>query len=207
MYWMILFIVNWIPTAPTKSVWNQNLEQKFRQTHTHTHSFTHTEMQPTSNNTPNGLSRGLARFRSAPATWLEALLESEEEHEEEDEDAKESIFHPSPVAKPPPPTSRFYSPPENLTKPGFVDPEVLRSSPFLRQNSSPAEFLGQISPAGSSDAYFSNFGVPANYDSHSSTKRPREVDSIIIITYKICMYILYVICTVFNLVCIVFIHL
>lgn len=125
-------------------------------------------MQPTGNAT-NGLSRGLARFRSAPATWLEALLESEEEPE--DDEAKESIFHPSPAPAPPTATSQFFSPPENMNKPGFLDPEVLRSSPFLRQNSSPAEFLG---PASGADAYFSSFGVPANYDSLSSTKRPRE---------------------------------
>lgn len=124
-------------------------------------------MQPTGNAT-NGLSRGLARFRSAPATWLEALLESEEEPE--DDEAKESIFHPS-AAQPAPATAPYFSPPENTNKPGFLDPEVLRSSPFLRQNSSPAEFLG---PAGGADAYFSSFGVPANYDSLSSTKRPRE---------------------------------
>ncbi|KAL8110178.1 hypothetical protein AgCh_026046 [Apium graveolens] len=128
-------------------------------------------MQPTGNS-PNGLSRGLARFRSAPATWLEALLESEEEPE--DDEAKESIFHPSPSPAPAPATTpvvttQFFSP--NMTKPGFVDPEMLRSLPFLRQNSSPAEFLG---PAGGSDSYFSSFGVPANYDSLSSTKRPRE---------------------------------
>ncbi|KAL1833633.1 hypothetical protein ACET3Z_003284 [Daucus carota] len=167
---MFLFIVNWIPTAPNKKCLklkprSRNLDK----IHTLSHTFI---MQPTGNSANSGLSRGLARFRSAPATWLEALLESEEEPEEE-EDAKESIFHPSP-AKPPPPATHYFSPPETMAKPEFLDPELLRSSPFLRQNSSPAEFLGQISPAGGSDAYFSNFGVPASYDSLSSTKRPRE---------------------------------
>lgn len=149
-------------------------------------------MQPTGNAT-NGLSRGLARFRSAPATWLEALLESEEEPEEDE--AKESIFHPSPAPVPAPATTQFFSPPESMTKPSFVDPEMLRSSPFLRQNSSPAEFLG---PAGGSDAYFSSFGVPANYDSLSSTKRPREVDFVnSLLTELVCIVVNDLLCVYF----------
>lgn len=118
-------------------------------------------MQPTGSG-GGGPSRGLARFRSAPATWLEALLESEEEEEEE------SILPPKPSTATPPTT----------TNPGLF------SSPFLRQNSSPAEFLGQIRTG--SDGYLSNFALLPHYDHYlPSTKRPREVNSVKILWVKV----------------------
>ncbi|PIN08848.1 hypothetical protein CDL12_18565 [Handroanthus impetiginosus] len=111
----------------------------------------------------NRSSGGLARYRSAPATWLEALLESDEEQ-------SEAVLD---IPKPPPSASA-----------SDVDLELLESagpgglSNFLRQNSSPAEFLSLLN---SSDGYFSNLGIPANYDyvsSPSSAKRPREAEDL-----------------------------
>ncbi|CAK9187378.1 unnamed protein product [Ilex paraguariensis] len=137
-------------------------------------------MQPTSGGGGNtGLSRGgLTRFRSAPATWLEALLESEEENDV----VLDSL-------KPPPPTSQSLSQlpqPSSATTPTsrFVDQGLFETggTSFLRQNSSPAEFLAQINSG--SDGYFSNFGISTNYDYISSSvdvspsgKRSREEDS------------------------------
>ncbi|KAM7512670.1 hypothetical protein LguiB_011545 [Lonicera macranthoides] len=135
---------------------------------------------------PTGGGGGLARFRSAPASWLEALLESEEE---ELEDVVVDPPTPKPTATTP--THQLHNispnPPKNPS--AVVDPELLfgstvgggSSSSFLRQNSSPAEFLSQI------DGYFSNFGIPPppNYDHYlsptldvsGSSKRPRVIDS------------------------------
>lgn len=139
---------------------------------------------------PTGGGGGLARFRSAPATWLEALLESEEE---ELEDVVVDPPTPKPTTTPTPThTHQLHNispnPPKNPS--AVVDPELLfgstggggcSPSSFLRQNSSPAEFLSQI------DGYFSNFGIPPppNYDHYlsptldvsGSSKRPRVIDS------------------------------
>lgn len=130
-------------------------------------------MQPTGSG--GGLSRGLARFRSAPATWLEALLESEEVEVEEEESILDLDPPPKPTTTP---TQSFTPPPTAAANKTYVDPGLFSSpgsSAFLRQNSSPAEFLAQINSG--SDGYFSNFGIPANYDYLPSSKRPREVDS------------------------------
>lgn len=137
----------------------------------------------------NGLSKGggLARFRSAPATWLEALLEDEE---------TDVVLDPPVLAtsnKPPlhPPVGASSQPQSTeVSSAGgryAADLGLLDSvgsgagglSGLLRQNSSPAEFL--------SDGYFSSFGIPTNYDylmssspldvSESPSKRPREADS------------------------------
>lgn len=124
---------------------------------------------------------GLSRFRSAPATWLEALLESDTENE--------VILNPSsPILhtpnKPPPHPS---TPKLKLETGGATrftgDPGLFESggsSNFLRQNSSPAEFLSHIS----SDGYFSNYGIPSSLDYLSpsvdvsqSAKRTRDDDS------------------------------
>ncbi|KAK3012871.1 hypothetical protein RJ639_009848, partial [Escallonia herrerae] len=134
-------------------------------------------MQPTGGG--GELSRGLARFRSAPATWLEALLEEEED----------VIDPPKPPTQClnnlPPPTSAAPStrPSAGFPDPGLFVPGGGSSSGigFLRQNSSPADLLAQIS-SGGPDGYFSNF--PASYDylsaadASTSGKRPREVDSV-----------------------------
>uniref|UniRef100_A0A5B6ZYB1 Putative Basic helix-loop-helix DNA-binding superfamily protein isoform 2 n=1 Tax=Davidia involucrata TaxID=16924 RepID=A0A5B6ZYB1_DAVIN len=137
-------------------------------------------MQPSRGGGGSGeLSRGLARFRSAPATWLEALLESEEE----DDLLKPSHECLTPTNSATPTTRNSACSYVSASDPGLLDASSAASGlGFLRQNSSPAEFLAQISSG--SDGYFSNFGIPANYDYLSSTidsppsgKRPREVDS------------------------------
>lgn len=118
-------------------------------------------MQPASGGESGELSRsgGLARFRSAPATWLEALLES-------DEESSDVVLE---LPKPP--------------SDAATDLELLESagsgglSNFLRQNSSPAEFLSLLN---NTDGYFSSLGIPASYGYHSSTsaKRARQGDTL-----------------------------
>ncbi|KZV40881.1 hypothetical protein F511_05126 [Dorcoceras hygrometricum] len=118
-------------------------------------------MQSESGGESGELSRGggLARFRSAPATWLEALLESDEEPSD--------VF----MELPKPPSD------------AATDLELLEStgsgglSNFLRQNSSPAELLSLLN---NSDGYFSSLGIPASYDYPSSTsaKRARHGDAL-----------------------------
>ncbi|CAI9114917.1 OLC1v1015742C1 [Oldenlandia corymbosa var. corymbosa] len=140
---------------------------------------------------------GLARFRSAPATWLEALLEEDVNEAALDSPAiapaTTSAITTSAAAMPPlhpPSRSQAQSTqPSSVTGSSrFADDLGLLDSVgsggggltgLLRQNSSPADFL--------SDGYFSSFGIPANYDylmgssplhaSESPSKRPRESDS------------------------------
>ncbi|KAF3445420.1 hypothetical protein FNV43_RR10596 [Rhamnella rubrinervis] len=102
-----------------------------------------------------GLSRGgLARFRSAPATWLEALLEDEEEDPLKPNQCLTQLL----TENSPTTSSRdsvpFASP--------LADPGGSFDGGFLRQNSSPADFLGNSSSF--SEGYLSNFGIPANFD-------------------------------------------
>ncbi|CAI9786954.1 unnamed protein product [Fraxinus pennsylvanica] len=128
-------------------------------------------MQPASGGGSSELSRsgggGLARFRSAPATWLEALLES-------DEEPSEVVLDPPLLSSSKPPPVPPHSATSNATATSRFDTdlsllETLSGGPshglsnFLRQNSSPAEFLSQIN----SDGYFSSFGIP-DYTSPSS---------------------------------------
>ncbi|KAH6785688.1 hypothetical protein C2S51_038143 [Perilla frutescens var. frutescens] len=111
---------------------------------------------------------GLARYRSAPATWLEALLESDEEQPLPD------VVLDTP--KPPPP------PPPNASAVD-VDLELLESaggggfSNFLRMNSSPAEFLSLLN---NSEGFFSNLGIPSNYEllSAPAAKRARDAEDL-----------------------------
>lgn len=107
---------------------------------------------------------GLARYQSAPATWLEALLESDEEQTLPD------VVLDNP--KPPPPNASAAD----------MDLELLESggggfSNFLRMNSSPAEFLSLLN---SSEGFFSNLGIPANYEFVPATvaKRAREAEDL-----------------------------
>ncbi|KAL9245474.1 hypothetical protein vseg_019121 [Gypsophila vaccaria] len=110
---------------------------------------------------------GLARFRSAPATWLDALLDDD--------------LHADPL-KHEPDTNNLGSLTQLLTSPdpnpassgraaSFIQPTTPDSafyaagsggapSAFQRMNSSPAEFMG-----GNIDGYFSSFGIPSSsYD-------------------------------------------
>ncbi|XP_047950460.1 transcription factor bHLH80-like [Salvia hispanica] len=110
---------------------------------------------------------GLARYRSAPATWLEALLESDEEQVLPD-----VVLD---IPKPPPPP--------NASSTAEVDLELLESaggggfSNFLRMNSSPAEFLSLLN---SSEGLFSNLGIPADYElvPANQGKRAREAEDL-----------------------------
>ncbi|KAI3726579.1 hypothetical protein L1987_66377 [Smallanthus sonchifolius] len=118
-------------------------------------------MQPTGGGGGGG---GLSRFRSAPATWLEALLESEEE-----EDV---------IIDPPKPTltphTSISTATADTSKPTFVDPNLLIPNPIgLRQNSSPAEFLSQIN---NPDAFLPNYPT-ANFDDYLSSSRDIGLDN------------------------------
>ncbi|XP_073124888.1 transcription factor bHLH80 isoform X2 [Henckelia pumila] len=116
-------------------------------------------MQPASGAESGELSRsgGLARFRSAPATWLEALLES-------DEESSDVVFE---LPKPQPDAATDLDLLESTGSGGL--------SNFLRQSSSPAEFLSVLNK---NDGYFSGLGIPASYGYPSSTsaKRARQGD-------------------------------
>nr|XP_043616996.1 transcription factor bHLH81-like [Erigeron canadensis] len=119
-------------------------------------------MQPTSGGTTGA---GLSRFRSAPATWLEALLESEED---------EIIDPPKPIPLLPPHTSSATANSSsrltnNSNTTNYFDHNINSSnsnSMFVpnpvglrshdRQNSLPAEFLSQIN---TSDAFMSNYST------------------------------------------------
>ncbi|KAL7086350.1 hypothetical protein ACP275_14G333700 [Erythranthe tilingii] len=104
---------------------------------------------------------GLARYRSAPATWLEALLESDDEQPQLLLDTPKS--------------------PPNAD----IDLELFEStsggglSNFLRMNSSPADFLSLLS---NSEAYFPNLPIPGNHFDYVSSpppaKRPREAEDL-----------------------------
>ncbi|KAI8526596.1 hypothetical protein RHMOL_Rhmol12G0008500 [Rhododendron molle] len=119
--------------------------------------------------------RGLARFRSAPASWLEALLESEE-----DEDDNDPLLNPTTQFQTQlkPPTAQF--PPTSYADPASF--EAGGGPAFLRHNSTPADFLAQISAG--PDGYFSSFGIPSGYDYTASSvdvspssKRHKEADT------------------------------
>ncbi|KAK9743276.1 hypothetical protein RND81_03G228400 [Saponaria officinalis] len=122
---------------------------------------------------PSELSRlGLARFRSAPATWLDALLDDDDHHGT----LTQLLSSVDPVPNPGPAQS---SRPGNYLKvdgpdPGLVEGAPVNSAAFHRMNSSPAEFLGA-----NMDGYFSGFGIPAtSYDDVSpARKRLRESDT------------------------------
>ncbi|XVE55030.1 hypothetical protein DITRI_Ditri03aG0128400 [Diplodiscus trichospermus] len=120
---------------------------------------------------------GLARFRSAPATWLEALLEEEDEDPLKPNQCLTQLL----TADSATPTARNSVPFPNSADP--AGPGLFEPTGFHRQNSSPADFLGNSS-ASASNACFSNFGVPASYDYSSppidvspSSKRARELDT------------------------------
>ncbi|CAI9754304.1 unnamed protein product [Fraxinus pennsylvanica] len=132
-------------------------------------------MQPAGGGGSSELNRsggsGLVRFRSAPATWLEALLQSEEE-------PSEIVLDPPLLSSSKPPPVPPYSATGTATSQYDTDLSLLETissgpspglSNFLRQNSSPAEFLSQIN----SDGYFSSFEIP-EYTSPSSVSVSSE---------------------------------
>lgn len=126
---------------------------------------------------------GLARFRSAPASWLEALLEDDEEDPLKPNQSLTQLLAASNSCTPTPtPTSKedYATFDSSSADPGLFDSG---SSPALfRQNSSPAELLRNSSLG--SEGYFSNFSIPANYNYVSNnintppgSNRAREVEA------------------------------
>ncbi|XP_070669966.1 transcription factor bHLH80-like isoform X2 [Malus domestica] len=91
---------------------------------------------------------GLGRFSSAPAAWLEALLEEDEED-------------------PLKPTQCLTELLADNTPCTTVDPASYEAADgyLSRQHSSPADFSG----GGGSGGYFSGFGIPAHLDLVSSS--------------------------------------
>ncbi|CAM8999651.1 unnamed protein product [Rhodiola kirilowii] len=135
-----------------------------------------------------GLSRGgggLARFRSAPATWLEALLEDDDDEGEGVEDSLEAL---KPTESLTQLLSSSSSHPINSsgggsqlrTSAGFDvaggDLGIFESSSaaaFLRQNSSPADLF-----AGGYDGFFANYGQDyLSTPPPAGSKRPTEAIS------------------------------
>ncbi|GKV35210.1 hypothetical protein SLEP1_g43512 [Rubroshorea leprosula] len=117
------------------------------------------------------LSRGgLTRFRSVPATWLDALFEEDEEDPLKPNQCLTQLL-----------TSPTVTPATRNSGPfatSAADPGLFEPSGFQRQNSSPANLIGN------SDGYFSNYGIPSNYeylsqgvDVSSPNKRSREADT------------------------------
>ncbi|XP_076882139.1 transcription factor bHLH80-like [Bidens hawaiensis] len=114
-------------------------------------------MQPTSGGGPGPGPGGLSRFRSAPATWLEALLESEEE-----EDV---------IIDPPKPTLHHHHTSIPTTAGDSSNINIMIPNPIaLRQNSSPAEFLSQIS---NPEAFLPNYQTAGAFDDYLSGSRDR----------------------------------
>uniref|UniRef100_A0A7N0TMF5 BHLH domain-containing protein n=1 Tax=Kalanchoe fedtschenkoi TaxID=63787 RepID=A0A7N0TMF5_KALFE len=138
-------------------------------------------MQPTpggssSSSGDGGLSRGrLARFRSAPASWLEALLEDDDEGEGVDdsldalkptETLTQLLSSSNPITSSPAVSSLRNSCGVDVAgaDPGLFEPS---NAAFLRQNSSPADLF-----AGGYDGPFSNYSMSsAGYD-YLSTPPP-----------------------------------
>lgn len=140
----------------------------------------------------NELSRagGLARFRSAPSSWIDALLEDDEEDSLKLAGAHQqggltqlltagtSQAPAGPSGRPPSPFIQPAVDPGFFAGAGGGGPHA-NTAAFHRMNSSPAEFL-----AGTVDGYFSSFGMPSSYDYvgspvgvSPSRKRLRDADA------------------------------
>lgn len=121
-----------------------------------------------------GLSRsGLSRIRSAPATWLEALLEEDEEESLKPNLGLTDLLTGN--SNDLPTTSRG-----SFEFPIAVEQGLYQQGGFHRQNSTPADFL-----SGASDGFIQSFGIPANYDYLSEnidvspgSKRSREMEAL-----------------------------
>ncbi|CAN7131764.1 unnamed protein product [Brassica rapa subsp. narinosa] len=112
---------------------------------------------------------GLSRIRSAPATWIETLLVDDEE-----DDLKPNLCLTELLTG--------SSARDSFEFPSSAEQGLYQGGGFHRQNSTPADFLSG-SGAGT-DGYFSNFGIPANYDYlppnvdiSPASKRSREIEA------------------------------
>lgn len=117
---------------------------------------------------------GLSRIRSAPATWIETLLDDDEEDGLKPNLCLTELLTGNSAGITSRDSFEFPSPVEQ----GLYN----HQAGFHRQNSSPADFLSG-SGAGT-DGFFSNFGIPANYDYLSTnvdippaSKRSREMEA------------------------------
>lgn len=117
---------------------------------------------------------GLSRIRSAPATWIETLLEDDEE-----EGLKPNLCLTDLLTG----NSTGITSRDSFEFPSPVEQGLYNhQGGFHRQNSSPADFLS--SSGDGTDGFFSNFGIPANYDYLSpnvdispTSKRSREIEA------------------------------
>ncbi|KAB5512568.1 hypothetical protein DKX38_029596 [Salix brachista] len=98
---------------------------------------------------------GIARYRSAPATWLEALLEEEEDPLKQSQNLTQLLTSNTPPSR----DSMPFNASRASVEPGLFEPVCS----FQRQNSSPADFLGN-SGIGSDQGYFSSYGIASNYE-------------------------------------------
>ncbi|KAL8172563.1 hypothetical protein V2J09_024367 [Rumex salicifolius] len=147
-----------------------------------------------------GSGGGLARFRSAPATWLDALLEDDLTRDDALKVGPSSggLTELLTAGTTNPPSIASAGGSSGLVRsnssssysisaaadPEFFDgtggPHQSNLGGFHRQSSSPAEFL-----SGNIDGYFSNFAMSGNYDFFAGSqteisptgKRMRETDS------------------------------
>ncbi|KAI5555374.1 hypothetical protein BDE02_19G076200 [Populus trichocarpa] len=118
---------------------------------------------------------GIARFRSAPATWIEALLgEEEEDPLKQSQNLTQLLTSNTPSSR----DSVPFNASSAAVEPGLFEPV----GGFQRQNSSPTDFL-RSSGIGSDQGYFSSYGNASNYeymtpnmDVSPSDKRAREVE-------------------------------
>lgn len=123
---------------------------------------------------------GLSRIRSAPATWIETLLEEDEEEGLKPNLCLTELLTGNNNNN----NSGGITSRDSFEFPSSVEQGLYsnhQGGGFHRQNSSPADFLSG-SGAGS-DGFFSNFGIPANYDylspnvDISPTKRSRDMEA------------------------------
>ncbi|KAJ6693654.1 hypothetical protein OIU85_004434 [Salix viminalis] len=120
---------------------------------------------------------GLARFRSAPATWLAALLEEEEEDPlKQNQNLTQLLTSNAPSSRNPVP----FNDSSAAVEPGLFG----TGGGFQRQNSPPDDFTGN-SGIGSDQGCFSNYGFASNYEYlppnmevSPSGKRARELDQL-----------------------------
>ncbi|KAF8099071.1 hypothetical protein N665_0252s0009 [Sinapis alba] len=117
---------------------------------------------------------GLSRIRSAPATWIETLLEDDEE-----DDLKPNLCLTELLTG----NSAGLTSPDTFELPSSVEQGLYNhQNGFYRQSSSPTDFLRGSGAA--TDGFLSNFGIPASYDYlppnvniSPASKRSREIEA------------------------------
>ncbi|CAH8387754.1 unnamed protein product [Eruca vesicaria subsp. sativa] len=117
---------------------------------------------------------GLARIRSAPASWIETLLEDDEEDDLKPNLCLTELLTGNSAGL----TSHRMLELQSSVEQGLYN----HQGGFHRQNSSPANFLR--GSGAEADGFLSNFGIPANYNYSppnvnisTASKRSREVEA------------------------------